>query len=94
MCFYQDPKANSSSWMGAGDMVGGIHRRHSPNGREGQRPCVRPDMPFPMSRVYDKLREDNTTTIPVPRSPRFYGIYNQDGAESPNSKNEKTWVES
>ena len=66
MGLYQDPKADSSSRTGAGDTVGGIHRRHSPNGRdqgEGQRPRVWPDTPFSMSRVHNKLGEDNTTTI-------------------------------
>ena len=92
MGLYQDPKADSSSRTGAGDTVGGIHRRHSPNGRdqgEGQRPRVWPDTPFSMSRVHNKLGEDNTTTIPVPRIPRFYGRFHQDGAEPPSSKNEK-----
>ena len=49
MGLYQDPEVESSSRTGAGDMVSGIHRRHSPNGRdqrEGQEPCVQPDIFF------------------------------------------------
>ena len=73
----------------SGDTVGGIHRRHSPNGgdqAEGQRPRVRPDTPSPM---HNKPGEDNPTAITVPRIPRFHGGYHQNGAKSPNSKNEK-----
>ena len=54
--------------MGAGDTVGGIHRRHSPNGRDqgdGQGPCIWPDISFLMPRIHNKLREDNPRTIIV-----------------------------
>ena len=89
--FNQHPEAESSSWTEAGDMVGGIHRRHSPNGRdqgEGQRPRIRPNTPLPMPRVHNEFGEDDTT-IPVPRIPRFQCSYHQDVAEPPYSKNEK-----
>ena len=78
----------------SGDTVGGIHRRHSPNGgdqAEGQRPRVRPDTPSPM---HNKPGDDNPTAITVPRIHRFHGGYHQNGAKSPNSKNEKIQAES
>ena len=34
MGLYQDPEAGNTSQMGAGNTVGGIHRRHSPDGRD------------------------------------------------------------
>ena len=92
MGLYQDPEANSSSRTRAGDTVGGIHRRHSPDGRdqgEGQGPCVRPDISFPMPRIHNKPGEDDPRTIPAPRIPGFHGRHHQYGAEPPNSENKK-----
>ena len=92
MGLYQDPEADSSSRTRAGDTVGGIHRRHSPDGRdqgEDQRPCVRPDIPFAMPRIHNKLGEDNPRTIPTPRILGFCGGHYQHGAEPPNSENKK-----
>ena len=92
MGLYQDPEADSSSRLRAGDTVGGIHRRHSPDGRdqgEGQGPCVGPDISFSMPRIHYKLGEDNPRTIPTPRILSLYGGHYQYGAEPPNSKNKK-----
>ena len=97
MGLYQDPEADSSSLTRAGDTVGAIHRRHSPDGRdqgEGQGPCVRPDIPFAMLRIHNKLGEDNPRTIPTPRILGFYGGHYQHGAEPPNSENKKVRAES
>ena len=92
MGLYQDPEADSSSWMRAGDTVGGIHRRHSPNGRdqgEGQGPCIWSDISFSMPRIHNKLGEDNPRTIPTPKIFGLYSGHYQYGAEPPNSENRK-----
>ena len=79
MGLYQNPEADSSSRMGAGDTVGGID----------QGPCVRPDISFSMPRIHNKLGEDNSRTIPALRIPGFHGGRHQYGAEPPNSENRK-----
>ena len=92
MGLYQDPEADSSSRTRAGDTVGGIHRQHSPDGKdqgEDQGPCVWPDISFSMPRIHNKLGEDNPRTIPTPRILGLYGGHCQYGAKPPNSENKK-----
>ena len=47
------------------------------------------DISFSMSRIQNKLGEDNPRTIPMPRILGLYGGHYQYGAEPPNSENKK-----
>ena len=92
MGLYQDPEADSSSRMRAGDTDDSLRRRYSPVGRdqgESQRSSVWPAVSVTVPGFHSKHGEDSVRTESMLRVPRFHGGHHQDGAEPTGSKDKK-----
>ena len=89
---YQDPKASSSSRSGAGDAIGSLHRRQSPDGGvagERSRSSERLDLPIAMLRFYNKQREDDFGTVPDTGVPGIHGQHSDNGASTTARETQK-----
>ena len=89
---YQDPKASSSSRSGAGDAIGSLHRRHSPDGGvagERSRSSERLDLPIAMLRFYNKQREDDFGTVPDTGVPGIHVQHSDNGASTTARETQK-----
>ena len=92
MGLYQDPETSSSSRTGAGDAIGGLYRRHTPDGRvrgESSRPSGRHDLPTRMPGLHNKYREDCHSSDTNTRLSRFHREHSDHGVNSPAWKNKE-----
>lgn len=92
MGLYQDPESSSSSWSGAGDAFGGVHRQHSPDsGDQGEtlRAGSQPNLSTPVSGFHNQHGENSNGAYANLRVPCFHAEHESNGAQSPTSKDKE-----
>ena len=92
MGLYQDPETSDSSRTRAGDAIGSLYRRHSPDGRntgESSGPGELHNPPTSMPRLHNKYSEDNHRANPNHRFPGIHCKHSDNGVSTPSRENKE-----